>query len=258
MIYIVNSAYAGLEHRRAFPPRAEAAAGMRVTEVRKAGRHIECRPERNKTETEYYNDAYYAKGMLKSTVVKDRAGKVYARTKNAINARYAYYDAEASVRYEGKEYGQGTKSTYGYDAYGNVTEVRQETYYNADIDSILAGVAQRAEREGLRAAIGYYHNDTPYFHAHPTSIAVWGGDGELLRKRKGDYDSTTGALTSLRQYYDREHYAEHRFGYDEYGNTIFMYEPGGSMKWYRYDKTVHHYPITIARTGSMERLRERN
>ena len=37
MIYIVNSAYAGLEHRGAFPPQAEAAAGMRVTEARKAG-----------------------------------------------------------------------------------------------------------------------------------------------------------------------------------------------------------------------------
>ena len=37
--------YAGLEHRAAFPPQADAAAGMRVTEVRKAGWHIERRPE---------------------------------------------------------------------------------------------------------------------------------------------------------------------------------------------------------------------
>ena len=152
--------------------------------MRKAGSSDTRRPEINKTETEYYNDAYYAKGMIKSTVVKDRAGRVYARTKNAINNRYAYYDAEASVRYEGREYGQGTKSAYGYDAYGNVTEVRQDTYYNADIDSILAGVAQSDEREGLRAEIGYYHNDGKYFYAHPTSIIVRGGDGELLRKRE--------------------------------------------------------------------------
>nr|WP_180487103.1 RHS repeat protein [Treponema socranskii] len=229
---------------------------MRVTEVRKAGRHITRRPERNKTESEYYNDAYYAKGMVKSTVVKDKAGKVYARTKNAINARYAYYDAEASVRYEGREYGQGTKSTYGYDSYGNVTEVRQETYYNADIDSILAGVAKSAEREMLRAEIGYYHNDRPYFHAHPTSIEVRDGEGELLRKREGDYDSTTGALTSLRQYYDNSQYSEYSFGYDEYGNTIAVFEPGGSVRWYHYDDVVHQYPTLITKTGSMERLRE--
>ena len=35
-------AYAGLEYREAFPP----AAGMRVTEVRKAARRILCRPEK--------------------------------------------------------------------------------------------------------------------------------------------------------------------------------------------------------------------
>ena len=215
-----------------------------------------CRPEMDKTETEYYNDAYYAKGMVKSTVVKDKSGRVYARTKNAINARYAYYDAEASVRYEGREYGQGTKSTYGYDSYGNVTKVRQDTYYNADIDSILAGVAKSAEREMLRAEIGYYHNDLPYFHAHPTSIEVRDGEGELLRKREGDYDSTTGALTSLRQYYDSSHYAEYSFGYDEYGNTIAVFEPGGSVRWYHYDDVVHQYPTLITKTGSMERLRE--
>ena len=165
--------------------------------MRKAGWHIKCRPEMNKTETEYYNDAYYAKGMIKSTVVKDRAGKVYARTKNAINNRYAYYDAEASVRYEGREYGQGTKSAYGYDAYGNVTEVRQDTYYNADIDSILAGVAQRADREGLRAAIGYYHNDTPYFHSHPTSIEVWGETGSFYGSGK---ETTTVRQARLHPY----------------------------------------------------------
>ncbi|MGI5093376.1 RHS repeat domain-containing protein, partial [Treponema socranskii] len=208
----------------------------------------------SETISEYYNDAYYAKGMIKSTVVKDRAGKVYARTKNAINNRYAYYDAEVSVRYEGREYGQGTKSTYGYDGYGNVTEVRQDTYYNADIDSILAGVAQSDEREGLRAEIGYYHNDGKYFHAHPTSIAVY-GSGTLLRKREGDYDSTTGALASLRQYYDSSHYAEHRFTYDEYGNTVLVFEPGGSVRRYRYDDIVHQYPTTIAKTGSMERVK---
>ena len=75
---------------------------------------LKCRPEKNKTETEYCNDAYYAKGMIKSTVVKDRAGRVYARTKNAINTRYAYYDAGASVRYEGREYGQGTNAEINF------------------------------------------------------------------------------------------------------------------------------------------------
>ena len=38
--------YAGLEHRAAFPSQSEAAAGMRVTEVRKAGSSDTRRPER--------------------------------------------------------------------------------------------------------------------------------------------------------------------------------------------------------------------
>ncbi|MBM7024177.1 RHS repeat domain-containing protein [Treponema sp. Marseille-Q4523] len=38
-------------------------------------------------------------------------------------------------------------------------------------------------------------------------------------------------------------------------NTILVYEPGGSMKWYRYDDIVHQYPTTIAKTGSMERVK---
>ena len=44
MCVLPHPAYAGLEHRAAFPPRA--AAGMRVTEVRKAGSSDMCRPER--------------------------------------------------------------------------------------------------------------------------------------------------------------------------------------------------------------------
>ena len=46
MCVLPHPAYAGLEHRAAFPPRAGAAAGMRVTEVRKAGSSDTRRPER--------------------------------------------------------------------------------------------------------------------------------------------------------------------------------------------------------------------
>nr|WP_180487100.1 hypothetical protein [Treponema socranskii] len=39
-------------------------------------------------------------------------------------------------------------------------------------------------------------------------------------------------------------------------NTVLVYEPGGSVRWYHYDDVVHQYPTLITKTGSMERLRE--
>ena len=57
----VSLAYAGLEHRAAFLPRAGAAAGMRVTEVRKAGWHIKCRPERADIRYDEYGQRVYIK-----------------------------------------------------------------------------------------------------------------------------------------------------------------------------------------------------
>ena len=59
--------YAGLLPRAAFPPQADAAAGMRVTEVRKAGWHIEHRSEIADiydTRYAYPADALGTEGML--------------------------------------------------------------------------------------------------------------------------------------------------------------------------------------------------
>ena len=73
--------YAGLEHRGAFPPRARAAAGMRVTEVRKAGSSDRCRPERN---------IYDAGGQVCS-ITGERDGKPYTYVADiGHDTRYVY------------------------------------------------------------------------------------------------------------------------------------------------------------------------
>ena len=73
LLYMAPSAYAGLEHRAAFPPRAGAAAGMRVTEVRKAGWHIRRRPKINSYDAG--GQECSIKGKTASVGIKDE-GKV--------------------------------------------------------------------------------------------------------------------------------------------------------------------------------------
>ncbi|MGI5057523.1 toxin TcdB middle/N-terminal domain-containing protein, partial [Treponema socranskii] len=300
---------------------------MRVTEVRKAGWHIECRPEKTKRivsstggeweigyELKYGTpDMPHAKYVMSSLTTKDGCTTLAHRSQ-AVTVRYRYGEGYYN-RTEKDFYGYDTVRTIYADESYEVTRYANRAYYSKGVavrnevhsgtgsDIVLrdtvhrlceepvalinrtetttreagcsgiqtSGIAYEYDEYGnvtqvsqhaggsiyVRADITYARfGGEKYLHAHPTSIEVRGGDGELLRKRKGDYDSTTGSLTSLRQYYDREHCAEHRFTYDEYGNTVAVYEPGGSVRRYRYDDAVHQYPTTIAKTGSMERLRE--
>jgi RHS repeat-associated protein len=178
------------------------------------------------TVTEYYVDAYHLRGMTRRVTTKDEKGNML---------RFAEYTADAApfarnVREETEAHEliqEGvpvtTSAGYEYDAYGNVTRLEQR-----------AGGS-----ETVTAAIRYWDDDALYLHAHPREITVRGSESGLLRKRVGEYDHATGALTTLTQMHGETYSSQDGVSvieWDAYGNLAKITDPGGAFVSYKYDE----------------------
>ena len=151
------------------------------------------------TETEYYIDAYYRKGMVKKETVS-AGGNIYSiKEYETDEAPHARVKRELNTLREGYRSIQ-TESDYRYDRYGNVTSLEDKGDVTNPNDDIIA-------------LIWYWDSgdERHYFKAHPERIEVLDGkSGRLLRKREGRYDSQTGAITEVKQYISSGRKREHQ------------------------------------------------
>ena len=189
------------------------------------------------TETEYYTDSYYRKGMVKKETVKN-GNRVYSIKEYEIDtAPHARIKKEVNTVREG--YNEiKTESEYEYDRYGNVTKL----YDKGDVTNT---------NDDIIAEITYWKggNEGAYFKAHPEKIQVLHGKtGTLLRKREGVYDSRTGALTELKQYTSNSSYLVHRIEWTDEGNIKALTGPTGKRSEYKYLDGI--YPIEIKEISS--------
>jgi hypothetical protein len=101
----------------------------------------------------------------------------------------------------------------------------------------------------LEAEISYWHNDAHYFHAHPLSIEV-SSEGKKLRKRNGDYDSTTGAIISLVQDDGRGTPVRSGIKWDNFGNLKEIRDARGAYVRYFYDEKYQQFLSEVERGGN--------
>jgi YD repeat-containing protein len=96
-----------------------------------------------------------------------------------------------------------------------------------------------------------YPGGSLYLKQLPEEIEVKDANGELLRRRRGYYD-TYGNLNGLRQYWDNhDDYGEYELSYNKYGNLTGITDPGGYTLEYSYDTEVSTYVTRITTYNSL-------
>ncbi|WP_230977846.1 toxin TcdB middle/N-terminal domain-containing protein [Treponema vincentii] len=185
------------------------------------------------TETEYYIDAYYRKGMIKKETVST-GGSIYSIKEYEVDEEpHARIKKEWNTIREGYRSIQ-TESDYEYDRYGNVTELDDKGDVSRSDDDIIARIRYWDSGDERR-----------YFKAHPERIEVLDGkSGRLLRKREGRYDNNTGAITELKQYISSGTSLTYTIDWDEKGNIKTLISPTGKKVSYRYQDGIYVSKIT--------------
>ena len=189
------------------------------------------------TETEYYIDAYYRKGMVKKETVSYNGAVYSIKEYETDEVPHARVKREWNTIREGYREIR-TESDYRYDRYGNVTSLEDKGDVTNPNDDIIARIRYWDSGDERR-----------YFKAHPERIEVLDGkSGRLLRKREGRYDSQTGAITEVKQYTGNNTLLTYTIDWDESGNIKTLISPTGKKVRYRYQDGI--YPVKITEEGS--------
>ncbi|WP_253824198.1 toxin TcdB middle/N-terminal domain-containing protein [Treponema sp. OMZ 906] len=189
------------------------------------------------SETEYYIDAYYRKGMVKKETVSYNGAVYSIKEYETDEVPHARVKREWNTIREGYRSIQ-TESDYRYDRYGNVTSLEDKGDVTNPNDDIVARIRYWDSGDERR-----------YFKAHPERIEVLDGkSGRLLRKREGRYDSQTGAITEVKQYTGNNTLLTYTIDWDESGNIKTLTSPTGKKVRYRYQDGI--YPVKITEEGS--------
>jgi len=185
------------------------------------------------TESEYYIDAYYRKGMVKKETVSHNGAVYSIKEYETDEVPHARVKREWNTIREGYRSIQ-TESDYRYDRYGNVTSLEDKGDVTNPNDDIIARIRYWDSGDERR-----------YFKAHPERIEVLDGkSGRLLRKREGRYDSQTGAITEVKQYTGNNTLLTYTIDWDESGNIKTLTSPTGKKVRYRYQDGIYVTKIT--------------
>ncbi|WP_258105033.1 SpvB/TcaC N-terminal domain-containing protein [Marinoscillum sp. MHG1-6] len=211
-----------------------------------------------RVEQTFANRNYYAKGLLLSEVMTDGGGKKYVEKENHYqfkdintgqeilekdldtddgNVFPALKEAEQRF-YEGEtSAGKSTRTSYEYDALGNVIKFRD--------------FGDNGNTDDLVATIDYHKVEANYIMASPKSIEVRGASGTLYRKREASINETNGNVTQIRQFLNEETEAFYDLEYDEYGNLTKITRPENSEGQrmsveYAYDEVLHTYTTEVS------------
>lgn len=217
----------------------------------------------------YDNASVYEKGLVTGKVVADVTSGVgspvtYSQVSNSyqfydINANTAYPEGTTSqavtaqtifpqltgtttTRYEaGNPLSVAVSEAYTYDSYGNVL-----TYYNSgDNSSDAVSVLMSYTASDPSFGTAYLSN---YIVGLDEGVTVEGTNGVPLRERTATYDTSTGNLTSVKQYLQDGTDAETDLAYDGYGNINQVTGPLNlnNQRYqlsYQYDSVVQTYPV---------------
>lgn len=205
-----------------------------------------------KMEDEYINDNFYEKGLVKSEVIKDAAGRKFTETiyaydlKNIhngtslpnsirqsddgmafpalVSTQELYYEGQATA-------GKSTTMTNAYDALGNLVS--------------FTDFGDAGSTDDITNTLSYHSVPAKYIMNIPSSVTVT-GSGIIYRQRATSIDNNTGNITETRQYLQSGDVAKHNMEYDVYGNLTKVIRPENATgqrlaNTYQYDEEVQIY-----------------
>jgi RHS repeat-associated protein len=203
--------------------------------------------------SDYLNDSFYTKGLLKRILVADAAGNPFVETENTYFLRdvstglalanpqsttataFAEFRRTKDHHFEGAvPAAKSTFTEFAYDALGNLTRNFEAGDEGPD-DDVLA------EAE-------YTTCTNTYVVGIPWRIIVKDAAGSVLRHRQADVDCATGNITQIREYLDDTTYAATDLFYHDNGTLKEIVAPpnlnGEHYRMtYKFDPVVETYII---------------
>ncbi len=206
---------------------------------------------------EFKNDNYYEKGLLEREILQDESDNLYTESLNTFELKdvqtgttlpdaFKQNDADAAFVastemqknfYEGESTAQkSTRMTYNYDVLGNVIGYTDFGDDGSDDD--------------ISSTISYHSVLDKYIVGTPREITVI-GNGQTLRKRATDINTSTGNVTQIRKYLASGGTATYDMEYDGFGNLTKMTRPenaaGERLSFeYQYDPEVQTYTTNVS------------
>ncbi len=184
-----------------------------------------------------HNDRPYIETLYEAQLVDMNSGQPVGDEDCPAEA-FPMFEADVTHYYEGGSTPRiSTAKSRTYDKKRNVIE-----YINRGDLAIAA--------DDFMAAIDYYTAMEHNMISLVREIAVKDSQGELLRRRRAQYD-IKGKVTRIEQYRDADSMAVFDFEYDSYGNMIRMTFPenaNGERNYYgyEYENTLHTYPARVS------------
>ena len=203
---------------------------------------------------EYITGNFYEKGLLKSDILKDAAGKKFTETVNSYELKDihngtdlpdnikqsdtgAAFPALVSTQqffYEGQvNPGKSTGFSFAYDALGNI--IKRTDFGDPGSD------------DDVSTNTSYFSIPAKYIMNVPSSLTIT-GSGQTYRQYAYSVDNNTGNVTEERRFLQSGEVAKYNMTYDIYGNLASLTRPenasGQRLSYnHEYDGDVHTYNI---------------
>ncbi|MDQ4071014.1 MAG: sugar-binding protein [Actinomycetota bacterium] len=196
--------------------------------------------------SEYANDSFYTKGLLRKQRTEDAAGRPFTETENTYLLRNVDTGAEPAdpasttatifpqlVRTDQRFYegdaspAKSTHTTQRFDTAGNLTQLFDAADVGGDDD--------------LTTTVEYSNCPSTYVMGLPRRITAAGAGG-VMRQREGSVDCSTGNLTQVRQLLEDGRAAETDLAY--YGNgTLQRVTNPPNASGQRFSLTYDYDPV---------------
>lgn len=198
--------------------------------------------------TEYHNNDYTRRGLVRRAAARDPSGSILAETLvETENVPVSGY-GRAAVRFpattaverrtidpqSGEE--AVSRVEYGYDFdTGNIRTVRDLGDPARASDDVFISISYA--RLGDR------------FRRHPECVETADSAGRLLTRTRGSYGGR-GDLAALDEYYTADLYARRSIAWDEWGNPAALTDPRGSRLRWDYDGETHGFAVAVIKDNA--------
>ncbi len=204
-------------------------------------------PDTGKIENQYLQDDIY-KGLVKQMTVTSSAGKTLSQTVNTYMNRsdfagasvFPYLTQQDASAYDSSGANPQTKrTTFEYDAYGNVTKQSELG------DTAITG-------DERTTTYSYMPNTATWIVGKPYSTQTNDAAGNAISRTNYFYDGipspippTKGDLTRVERWLSSGSSPSTWYEYDAYGNQTAVIDAKGNRTTTAYEATYKQYPQTV-------------
>ena len=206
---------------------------------------------------EFKNDNYYENGVLEREVLQDADENIYTESLNTFALKDINSGATLPVSFKTSDDGTAFVASIASEKkfYEGETSAQKSIrmIYNYDLLGNVTGYTDFGDagsEDDISSTIAYHSVPSTYIMGTPSRITV-SGNGQQLRKRETDIDTSTGSITQIRKFLQDGGAATYDMSYNAFGNLTKMTRPENAAGQrlffdYEYDNQVNTYTTKVS------------